>query len=44
VVSGSAADDDDDWYTLQGFKIGRKPTRPGLYIHRGEQVTIKRAK
>jgi hypothetical protein len=36
--------DDDDWWTLQGFKIGRKPTQPGVYIHRGEKVTIKRKK
>ena len=36
--------DDDDWWTLQGFKIGRKPTQPGVYIHKGEKVTIKRAK
>ena len=44
VVSGFPADDDADWWTLQGFKIGRKPTQPGVYIHRGEKVTIKRAK
>ncbi len=36
--------DDDDWWTLQGFKIGRKPTQPGVYIHHGQKVTIKRAK
>ena len=36
--------DDDDWWTLQGFKIGRKPTQPGVYIHHGEKVTIKRVK
>ena len=36
--------DDSDWWTLQGFKIGRKPTRPGVYIHHGQKVTIKRMK
>ena len=36
--------DDGDWYTLQGFKIGRKPTQPGVYIHRGEKVLVKRKK
>ena len=41
VLDGSAVEDNTDWYTLQGFKIGRKPTRPGVYIHRGEKVTIK---
>ena len=36
--------DDGDWYTLQGFKIGRKPTQPGVYIHHGQKITIKRKK
>ena len=36
--------DDSDWWTLQGFKIGRKPTQPGVYIHHGQKVTIKRMK
>jgi hypothetical protein len=36
--------DDTEWYTLQGFKIGRKPTQPGVYIHRGERVVIKKRK
>ena len=36
--------DDGDWYTLQGFMIGRKPTKPGVYIHKGKTVTIKRMK
>jgi len=36
--------DDDDWWTLQGFKIGRKPAQPGVYIHHGSKVTIKRVK
>ncbi len=34
-------DDDDDWYTLQGYKIGRKPVVPGVYIHHGKKVTVK---
>ena len=44
VVDGSAIDSNTDWWTLQGFKIGRKPTQPGVFIHKGEKVTIKRAK
>jgi hypothetical protein len=44
VVNGLPVDDNTDWWTLQGFKIGRKPTQPGVYIHKGEKVTIKRAK
>ena len=34
-------EDDDDWYTLQGLKIGRRPTQQGIYIHKGKTVTIK---
>ena len=34
--------DDTEWYTLQGQKIGRRPTQQGVYIHRGEKVTIRR--
>jgi len=42
-ISSIDADDtdDDDWWTLQGFKIGRKPTQPGVYIHHGKKVVIK---
>ena len=28
----------------EGFKIGRRPTQPGVYIHRGEKVIIKEKK
>jgi hypothetical protein len=41
VVNGSADDDDTDWWTLQGFKIGRKPTQPGVYIHKGRKVVVE---
>lgn len=30
--------DDTEWYTLQGFHLGQKPTSPGIYIHRGRKV------
>ncbi len=33
--------DDEDWWTLQGFKIGHRPTQPGVYIHRGQKTTIQ---
>ena len=52
-VFGDRDADDTDWYTLQGIKIGRRPTQPGVYIHRsakerlqgkhGQKVTIKSA-
>ena len=44
TIAADDADNDDDWWTLQGFKIGRKPTQPGVYIHHGNKVTIKRVK
>ena len=36
-----AADDDDEWYTLQGVRLSKRPTRSGLYIHHGETVVVK---
>ena len=44
TIAADDADNDDDWWTLQGFKIGCKPTQPGVYIHHGKKVTIKRVK
>ena len=41
-ITADDTDDDGDWWTLQGFKIGCKPTQPGVYIHHGQKVTIKR--
>jgi hypothetical protein len=34
-------DDDTEWYTLQGYKIGRKPNKQGVYIHRGKKVVLR---
>ncbi len=36
--------DDNDWYTLQGVKLDRRPTQQGIYIHHGKKVTIKKVK
>ena len=46
VLSGISSivtddNDDSDWWSIQGFKIGRKPTQPGVYIHHGKKVLIK---
>ncbi|MCR5242079.1 MAG: hypothetical protein K6D61_04340, partial [Prevotella sp.] len=30
-----------EWYTLQGLKIGKKPSTAGVYIHNGRKVVIK---
>ncbi len=34
-------DDDDEWYTLQGVRLAKRPTHRGLYIHHGETVVVK---
>ena len=31
----------DSWYTLQGYKLGRKPTQKGVYIHNGKKQIVK---
>ena len=42
ITSVSDSDtDDDDWWSIQGFKLDRKPTQPGVYIHHGNKVVIK---
>ena len=33
--------EDGEWYTLQGMKVGKKPTTAGVYIHNGRKVVIK---
>lgn len=35
-------ENDTEWYTLQGYKIGRRPTVPGVYVHNGKKVTVHR--
>ena len=40
-ISSNEEDDDEDWWSVQGFKIGHKPIQPGVYIHHGKKVTIK---
>lgn len=35
-------EDDTEWYTLEGFKIGRRPMKQGVYIHRGHKVTVRK--
>jgi hypothetical protein len=44
TIAADDADNDSDWWTLQGFKIGREPTQPGVYIHHGKKVVIKQVK
>ena len=38
----SAVDDNaDDWYTIDGRRMNRKPTAKGVYIHQGKKKVIK---
>ena len=32
---------DGDWYTIDGLKLDKKPTKKGLYIHNGRKTVIK---
>ena len=31
----------DAWFTIQGQRLANKPTRRGLYIHRGKKVWVR---
>ena len=44
VTADGDDDDDNDWYTLQGIKLDRRPTQQGIYIHHGKKVTVKKVK
>ncbi len=39
LIDGSQ--DDDRWYDMRGVRIP-KPTRPGVYVHNGRVVTVKK--
>ena len=41
IDNGQLTIDNGEWYTLQGLKIGKKPTTAGVYIHNGRKVVIK---
>ena len=40
-IHNVTADDDTNWWTLQGYKIGKRPLQPGVYIHNGRKVVVK---
>lgn len=40
IVPVGVNSEDGEWYTLQGLKIGKKPTTAGVYIHNGRKVLI----
>ena len=33
--------DDNDWFSVSGQRLHKRPTSPGVYIHRGSKVLIK---
>ena len=39
----NTTDDDTDWWTLQGTKLGHKPSQPGIYIHRHKTIVIPKS-
>ena len=43
ITRVSDSDDDTDWWTLQGIKLGRKPSQPGIYIHRNKTVVVTKS-
>ena len=40
IVPVGVNPEDGEWYTLQGMKVGKKPTTAGVYIHNGRKVLI----
>jgi len=34
-------DSDDSWYSLDGRKLDKRPTKAGLYIYGGRKVVVK---
>ena len=34
-------DPDDSWYSLDGRKLDKRPTKAGLYIYGGRKVVVK---
>ena len=40
IVPVGVNPEDGEWYTLQGLKIGKKPSTAGVYIHNGRKVLI----
>lgn len=37
-------EDDNEWYTTQGYKLAKRPTTPGVYVHRGQKVVVQAKK
>jgi len=39
--STNSTNSDNEWYTLDGRKLGGKPTQRGIYVHGGKKVVVK---
>jgi hypothetical protein len=37
----TAPNDSATWYTINGYRLDAKPTKPGIYIMNGQKVIIK---
>ncbi|MBP5484336.1 MAG: InlB B-repeat-containing protein [Bacteroidaceae bacterium] len=40
LVNGQCSMDNEPWYDLSGRKYTGKPTKPGIYVHKGEKVSL----
>ncbi len=41
TLSVSSSTHSDDWYTIDGIRLGQKPTTKGIYIHNGRKYVNK---
>ena len=41
VISDKSQVTSDEWNTIDGKKIGGKPTKRGVYIHNGKKVVVR---
>lgn len=40
VIRIAAGGQNEGWYSLDGRRLDRKPTRKGVYIHNGNKVIV----
>lgn len=38
TIQPALPEEDNAWYTLQGIRLARKPTKPGIYLYKGKKV------
>ena len=42
ISSENIAEDEGEWYTLEGMKLEERPTKEGIYIHNKKKVYIRK--